>query len=257
MKFAGLWIGFLLTAFLPITAVSAEQEGVLLQKVVASLEGPFKTDSGKSDAISDFQVDFVQESEIASLGQKQTASGQAVFKFLPSSEKSLVSPLFRWEYREPHQQKIVSDGKSVWFHIPENQQAILSDARRSFTGDENVNPLAFLTNIDDLGRFFEIGWASPRQDDDGNYLLRLIPREKSPLLQSLILGISRQAVELKGRKASFALRTILLTNVNGDKSLLTLSSPRLNKGIPIESFCFTPPEGTDILTPEQFRQAFK
>ena len=85
----------------------------------------------------------------------------------------------------------------------------------------------------------------------------MTPREKSPLLQSLILGISRQAVESKRRKASFALRTILLTNVNGDKSRLTLSSPRLNQGMPVDSFRFTPPEGTDILTPEQFRQVFK
>ncbi|NLV23499.1 MAG: outer membrane lipoprotein carrier protein LolA [Deltaproteobacteria bacterium] len=257
MRFVCGLMGILFTALLAVVAFAADEDEALLRKVVAAVEGPFQAGTGKAAAISDFQVDFSQESEILSLGQKQTASGRAVFKFLCAGESSLVSPLFRWEYREPHQQQIVADGKSIWFHIPENQQAILSDARKSLAGDENANPLAFLTNIDDLGRFFDIGWAAPRRDEGGNYLLRLLPRGQSPLLQSLVLGVSRKAVEAKGKKVSFPLHSILLTNVNGDKSLLILSNPRLNKGIANEDFRFAPPEGTDVLTPEQFRKAFQ
>lgn len=256
MRYPGPLFLLLLTLCFPLTAVAAGDD-IPLQQVVAALEGPFKAAPGRAAAIRDFQVDFRQESEIVSLDQKQTATGRALFLFLPAGEKTLVSPLFRWEYLEPHQQKIVSDGKSVWFHIPENQQAILSDARRSLTGDEHANPLAFLTHIDDLGRFFEISWAAPRQDGAGNYLLRLLPREKSPLLQSLVLGVAREAVKTPGGKALFPLCTVELTNVNGDRSRILLSQARLNQGLAAGDFRFVPPEGTDILTPEQFRKAFQ
>jgi len=236
--------------------VCADDE-VMLQKVIAALEGPFRSTSGKTPAIRDFQVDFIQESEVVSLGQKQIASGRAVFMFLPPRQENLVSPLFRWEYVEPHHQQIVSDGVSVWVHIPENQQVILSDARQSLTGDENANPLAFLTNIDDLGRFFDIRWADESQNEAGNYRIELIPKKKSPLLDSLVLGVSRKALEKKGKKNSFPLDSIVLTNVNGDKSRIILTTPRLNSGLTAEDFLFVPPEGTDILTQEQFRRSFQ
>lgn len=257
MKFKSFFLLLIVTMLFPFFAGAAEQDNALLRKVVTALEGPFKPDAGKSAPIRDFQVDFSQESEIASLGQKQTAQGQAAFRFLPWDEKRLVSPLFRWEYREPHQQKIVSDGISVWFHIPENQQAIRSEARRSLTGEEGANPLLFLTHIGELSRFFKIRWATPRRNEGQDYLLELTPLEKTPLLRTLLLEVSRQALDRKTKTLVFPLRAIVLTNVNGDRSRITFSNPRLNGDLPLKSFVFTPPQGTDILTPEQFRKAFQ
>ena len=35
---------------------------------------------------------------------------------------------FRWEYREPSRQEIVSDGDTMWVYLPENRQVIVSDS---------------------------------------------------------------------------------------------------------------------------------
>ncbi|MBN1140976.1 MAG: outer membrane lipoprotein carrier protein LolA [Deltaproteobacteria bacterium] len=257
MKYSALLWFLSLTAIFPPALSGAAPTGASLDKVLATLERPFQTAGGKGAAIQDFQVDFLQESEIASLGRKQLARGRAAFKFLAPSQKKLVSPLFSWEYLEPHRQQIVSDGATVWFHVPENQQAIRSEAGRSLTGDERSNPLLFLTRIGELRRFFEIGWAAPRRDESGDYRLTLTPREPSPLVRSLLFVVSQQAVASKTSKLIFPLRAVVLVNVNGDRSRIDFSSPRINQGLSNENFRFAPPEGTDILTPEQFSRAFQ
>jgi outer membrane lipoprotein carrier protein len=240
----------------PLGLFAAEQDKIALKEVVSALENPFKVRSGPLPAIFDFQLNFIQESEVVSLGQKQEARGQAIFKFLPASEKSRVSPLFRWEYQKPDEQLIVSDGRTIWFFLPENQQAIKSEASKALATEEGNNPLIFLTNLGELSSFFEIRWFRGEQQQEGDYLLELIPLEKSPLIKTIILGVRKEAVTGGNAKLIFPIRSLLLTNINNDKTRIGFLDAEVNQKPSEAIFQFTPPEGTDILTPEELQQAF-
>lgn len=240
----------------PLGLFAAEQDEVALKEVVSAVEKPFKVRSDFLPAISDFQLEFVQTSEVVSLGQKQEAQGQATFKFLPASEKSRVSPLFRWEYTVPDKQLIVSDGRTIWFYLPENQQAIKSDAGKALADEEGSNPLIFLTNLGDLSSFFEIRWFRETQQKGENYFLELIPLAKSPLIKTIILGVRKEAVTAGSGKLLFPIHSLLLTNINNDETRIEFLAARVNQGPSETIFQFTPPEGTEILTSEELQQAF-
>lgn len=251
-KASGL-IVLLLMVLVMMAAPSANAETESLQRVVAALERAFKPAGKGLPAISAFRANFVQESEIASLGQRQEARGQTMFKFLPASETKLVSPLFNWEYTVPHQQRIVSDGRTVWLHIPENRQAIRSESREALT-EKGDNPLLFLTHIGTLEQVFTIGWADVRKDQDGDYRLLLLPKYQTALMASLVVVVPRSAVA--SATPVFPLKTILLTNVNGDRNFIHFYNPVINGGVKAADFRFKPPAGTEILTPEQFQTNF-
>jgi outer membrane lipoprotein carrier protein len=252
-----LWLPVLFFVFLfPLGLSAAEQSRVVLSEVVNALESPFKVRHGTLPAISDFKLKFVQESRVVSLGQKQMAHGEAVFQFLPASEKTRVSPLFRWEYRAPDEQLIVSDGRNIWFYLPENQQAIKSEARKALAKEEGNNPLIFLTNLGELSSYFEIRWYSNGQKEGGDHVLELIPLEKSPLIKTIILSVRKEALTAGKEQSVFPIRSLLLTNVNNDETRIEFLDALVNHGPSGTIFQFTPPEGTEILTPEEIRGAF-
>jgi len=252
-----LWLQVcLLVLVFPLMVFASEPDQVILEKIVNALESPFRAKSGSLPAIADFKLVFVQDSEVVSLGQQQRARGEAVFKFLPSSEKSRVSPLFRWEYHDPDKQLIVSDGREIWFYIAENQQAIHSDARQALSEKEGSNPLIFLTNLGELSRFFEIRWFRDQPQQAEDYFLELIPLEKSPLIKTLVLGVYKEAVTAKEGPPAFPIHSLLLTNVNNDRTRIEFLETGVNRRPAEKLFRFTPPPGTEILTPEDVQRAF-
>ncbi len=66
------------------------------------------------DSTEDLRADVVQETSVVSLGRSMTARGTVVFK-RPGR--------MRWELEGDEKQTIVSDGETVWFYQPEDEQA--------------------------------------------------------------------------------------------------------------------------------------
>ena len=247
----------LLVLVFPLGLFASEPDKTVLKEVVNALESPFRVTSGALPAIFDFKLIFNQDSEVVSLGQQQRAKGEAVFKFLPTSEKSRVSPLFRWEYSEPDKQLIVSDGREIWFYVPENQQAIRSEAGKALSAEEGNNPLVFLTNLGELSRFFEISWFGNQPEQAGDYFLELIPLQKSPLIKNIVLGIRKDFVaKRKGGQPGFPIHSLLLTNINNDRTRIEIVEAEVNQRPTDKLFQFSPPPGTEILTPEDVQRAF-
>lgn len=255
MRRCCLW--FLLVAFIfPSFASATEVKDMSLERVVGAVESPFKVSSGSLPLIADFRVRFVQESKVVSLGQMQRALGEAVFKFLPVTEKNRISPLFHWQYSEPEEQLIVSDGRVIWFYLPENQQAIRSEARKALDAEEGSNPLILLTNLGELSRFFSVRWHHGKEPSNGDYVVDLIPLKKDPLIKSVILGVRKEAVNGDGNKPVFPIRYLLLTNINNDETRIEFLDADINRRPSEVIFQFSPPQGTEILTPEEMQQAF-
>ena len=184
---------FLLTVLLLIVpGLPAQAAG--LKDVVNALERPFQAATPAGERIEDYSADFFQESRIASLDRLQRARGRVSVRFDYRRSGEVPTVMFNWEYREPTTQEIVSNGKMLWVYLPENNQVIQSDIEQVSRAGAN-DPMTFLTGLGNLSRDFQISYASPNRDTDGNYVLDLRPRRSSALLNRMVIVVDRAAVE--------------------------------------------------------------
>ncbi|MBW2519837.1 MAG: outer membrane lipoprotein carrier protein LolA [Deltaproteobacteria bacterium] len=249
-----------------------------LSDVIKTLETPFQHATGATERINDYDAEFFQESRIASLDRLQRARGQVSVAFDYRIPGQVPTVLFRWQYEEPTNQEMVSDGKTLWVYLPENNQVIQSDIELVNQARQN-DPMTFLTGLGNLSRDFQIRWAQPNFDIDGNYVLELTPRKSSALINRLLIVVDRLAVEAylqrqqgetptpvpakpdrakdlpafdEGFQVEGAWFPILSTSVydpNGNSTIIEFSNIRVNTGVPRTKFNFMMPAGVQVVRP--------
>ena len=177
----------------------------------------------KYGSITTIEADFTQEFSSA-MGGVQTSSGKVYMK-KPGK--------MRWNYREPIQDEIVSDGRTIWVYQPDLNQVILRPV------DEAATSIAtdFLSGIGQITRDFhaEIYGESPEA-----WTLKLTPRSPQPNLKILLLDVDKQSL--------LATRTAM-TDHFGNETRVSFSGIKLNHAIAGLLFDFTPPEGASIIRP--------
>ena len=177
-----------------LATMAAPVWAVALSDVIHTLESPFKTGTDDKFKIYDYSADFFQESKITSLDRIQRANGRVEVAFDYRREQTVPTAKFRWQYDQPTTQEIVSDGETLWVYLPENNQVIQSDIEMVNQARQN-DPMTFLTGLGNLSRDFQISWAAPNTDIDGNYILEMTPRRVSSLINRLVIVVDRYAVE--------------------------------------------------------------
>lgn len=245
----------ILFSLLLLPGMASAQE-VELARVIEAVEAPFRLDQNGRQAITSFEADFAQQSMIASLEQSQQGSGTMQVKFVPQKNEEEARVRFRWVYTQPSRQEIVSDGQTVWVYLPENQQVLQSSLAEVGAGQAQENPLVFITGLGNLSEHFVLSWASPRQDEAGDYLLALAPKKTSAMLQSLRLTVAKEALQRQGKEPVFPLRAVALEDTNGNQTHLSFAGVRLNPKLADSRFQFQVPDGVEVVTPEQFGPSF-
>ena len=150
-----------------------------LPDVVATVEQGYQH-------LTDLQADFKQKTTIASIGRSEKGGGELLLRRAKGGAAQ-----FRFDYSKPAQQ-IVSDGKSLWYYVPESKQVIVSDMAAFFAGGNNL-AMAYLTGMGQLSKDFTA--RSAGKDKQGNYLLDLTPKKPSAVLAKLQLAVAATAVE--------------------------------------------------------------
>ncbi len=233
--------------FIPLVATAAE---VQLADVITALETPFRYQTPAGEKIVDFQAKFLQQSHIASIGRTQHGEGDVQFKFMTSARRSLAK--FRWEYRKPSVQEIISDGKTMWVYIPDNRQVIVSDLEK-VDRDKGENPVTFLSGLGSLSRDFEIVWDTPKLTDSGNYRLLLTPRKASQFMTSIAVVVDHLAVTqwLKQHKTGeiFPIMATLVTDPGGNKTAIAFKKVEINRSLDDALFTFIVPPGVEQVDP--------
>ena len=244
--------GLLLLIVLLFPLPAMAQTEIELGDVIKTLEEPFKDKASAPSAIADFQADFFQESRVASLDRTQKGSGRVTVKFDRSRSDRPAPPMFRWEYEQPVRQEIVSNGKTIWVYVPENNQVIQTDidAAAQPRGDD---PMAFLTGLGNLSRDFQITWASPNRDGQGNPVLELQPRQSSAMLQKLLVVVSRDAVAERSRRGKpgsiFPIISTTVYDPSDNSTRIEFSGVRVNRKTPDSFFKFDIPKGVEVVRP--------
>lgn len=198
------------------------------------------------NSLNDLQASFVQKSYVPSLKRDQAGSGTLFIR-----KGSGSAAMFRFDYRKP-KQLIVSDGRSIWFYLPENRQVMQSNVRNMFEGDNGI-ALNYLTGMGRISRDFSISPMKGLRDASGNYLLELVPKKQGRNLAKLQLTVSAEAVDKYLRdgslKNTFPIVSSVVTDQFGTRTSISFSNVKVNRGLKNSLFTFKVPAGVEVIKP--------
>lgn len=177
---------------------------------------------------TDFQADFIQETTLKSMGKTEREQGRLYFK---KPRKML------WRYEKPKTKTLVVNTEKSWLFIPEDQVAYVQQTDRLLQSTVAVRLLSGFIGIKDD---FHVQFAATDQvDRKGNYLLRLIPRERGA-------GFSKAHIEISA--STYNINRVWFEDPYGNVTRVTLSNIKLNQQLKDEKFLFTPPAGVEIFS---------
>ena len=135
---------------------------------------------------------------------------------------------FRWNYRSPYEQIIVSDGVRVWIYDVELQQVTVQKQAAGLP----ASPMALLEDSSTLHQSFNV---SPLDEHDGVYRLKLESKTKESDFAEIIVGLDAKGLRFMQLHDQFEQVTdIIFSDI--------VTNTRLAK----EIFEFIPPEGVDV-----------
>jgi outer membrane lipoprotein carrier protein len=180
-------------------------------------------------AISDFRAAFIQETRQSSINRVEKGSGKVFFK---KPGKML------WDYEAPEAQKIILDGKNVWFYRPEERQVM----KNNYGVLPRSIVLDLLRGEVHLKKKFAVTAQSPDNDPASSIVLELVPRTHNPTVSRILLHIDPETWHIT--------RTCLHDEF-GNTTILDFSDITVNQGLKDSLFAFTPPPGVDVFEPPQ------
>lgn len=194
-------------------------------------------------SMDDLQAEFSQKTYVAAIRREEKGSGQLSLK------KRGGTAMFHFNYVRPKQQ-IISNGKSVWYYLPENRQVILTDTAKLFSGGNGM-ALSYLTGLGNLDADFIVKLVGSTPDKKGNYLLELVPKKQNAAVAKLHLFISAATVDKAGspdyREPFFPISASILFDQVGNRTTIEYSRVRVNGGLANDRFSFKPPAGVEVI----------
>jgi outer membrane lipoprotein carrier protein len=139
---------------------------------------------------------------------------------------------FRWDYREPHEQVIVSDGTRIWLYDSDLEQVTV----RKLDVALSSTPAMLLSGQGTLTDNFEVTEAS---EQAGVLWVRMQPKRNDTDFKSVSLGFA-------GAKSQ-DLRFMELADKLGQTTLLEFSNLKRNPTLDQASFVFKVPAGADVI----------
>lgn len=172
---------------------------------------------------NDFEANFSQEYIGKVMRQSQKGEGKVYFK-----KKGMM----RWDYRLPNQ-KIISDGQTLWFYQPEDNQVLISSA------DKIIKEFGFLVGEGDLRRDFKVvqmSESSPLKED--HFILEMVPKETHPAVSKVSLAVDK--------KTYFVIQVDIFDGL-GNVTRTRFNDIKTNTNVSGTFFQFKVPPGTEII----------
>jgi outer membrane lipoprotein carrier protein len=192
----------------------------------ATGQGVLNEIQDRYEKTNDFEANFIQEYIGKVMRQPNKGEGKVYFK-----KKGMM----RWDYNVPNQ-KLISDGHTLWYYQPEEKQVLISDVSRVL---KEKTPLAFLAGEGNLGRDFKLlNLNESVSQKEDNYVVELAPKEPLATLSKLILTVDKKSY------------TVLQADVFdglGNVTRTRFIEIKTNVGLSNSFFHFTIPPGTEII----------
>ena len=175
---------------------------------------------------NDFEANFIQEYIGKVMRQPNRGEGKVYFK-----KKGMM----RWDYTVPNQ-KLISDGHTLWYYQPEENQVLVSDVSKVL---KEKTPLAFLAGEGDLSRDFNLlNLNESVSQKEDNYVVELAPKEPLATLSKLILTVDK--------KTYYVLQADVFDGL-GNVTRTRFIDIKTNVGLSNSFFHFTIPPGTEVI----------
>lgn len=135
---------------------------------------------------------------------------------------------FRWNYKTPYEQEIVSDGKRIWIYDVDLEQVTVQKQNENLP----TTPMALLEDSSKLHQSFDV---VPLDEHDGVYRLKLLTKTNESDFAEIIVGLDAQGLRFMQLHDQFEQVTDIVFSDN-------VTNTKLAK----EIFEFIPPEGVDV-----------
>lgn len=192
-------------------------------EVVAMTQTILTEIQNRYEKTNDFEANFAQEYIGKVMRQSQKGEGKVYFK-----KKGMM----RWDYTTPNQ-KIISDGQTLWFYQPEEKQVLISQT------DRMIKEFGFLVGEGDLRRDFKVltisESPSPKEDQ---IVVEIAPKESHPAVSKLSLTVDK--------KTYFVIQVDVFDGL-GNVTRTRFIDIKTNTNLSGAIFKFAVPPGTEII----------
>ncbi|RLA22906.1 MAG: outer membrane lipoprotein carrier protein LolA [Gammaproteobacteria bacterium] len=139
---------------------------------------------------------------------------------------------FRWDYLEPYQQEIVSDGKKIWYFDADLEQVTV----KPYKAMQGSALVVLLGRGAELEEQFNIEVISRLSDDQK---IKLTPKESGVGIEWILIGMTEGLLSSLSLKDPF-----------GQTTYIKFKSVKQNGEIAPSLFTFVVPDGADLLESE-------
>ncbi|MGI9213207.1 MAG: outer membrane lipoprotein chaperone LolA [Methylococcaceae bacterium] len=166
------------------------------------------------------EAEFTQ-TQIGENGQTTGKNATGVFYLMRPGK-------FRWDYRKPYRQEIVSSGSKVWFYDVDLEQVTAKRINQAI----GSTPALLLSGEIELDKNFTM---EQQGESEGLYWIRLIPRSEESGFRYVTIGLDGET--LAGME---------LSDQFGQLTRIYFSHVTTGKRLAPELFEFKPPAGVDV-----------
>jgi outer membrane lipoprotein carrier protein len=137
---------------------------------------------------------------------------------------------FRWDYKKPIQQQIVSNSGKVWFYDPDLEQVTVKKLDQSL----GSTPALLLSGEVSLEENFTM---EQQGEDEGLLWVKLVPKNEESGFKYVLIGLSNGS--LGGME---------LSDNFGQLTRIYFSNVSINREIKQDLFQFNAPKGADVFS---------
>lgn len=187
----------------------------------------------KYSKVSDLRMDFIQTYKTP--------------RRAPRTETGILylrrPGMMRWEYRSPSEKLFVSNGKDIYFYLPEEQQVQKTAVKES--RDQRL-PFLFLLGKGNLRKdFSKIEWANDQKSFfAGNRILYAYPKKNIDEFSKVLMEYDPGRLELQ---------RIIIFDIDGSTSEFVFTNIKENLGLSLKIFEFQIPPNVEVIGPEENR----
>ena len=181
------------------------------------------------DKTTSFTAEFSQEFFVKSHNVKKQSKGKVTFA-KPGK--------MHWDYSEPKDNKVVSDGAILKVYEAANKQMFEQNVDKS----QYPAALSFLVGGGKLGDVFnfELYDGAGTMNFPGGQVLVGTPKTPSPAYQKVLFYVDTQTSQV---------RRVLIVDGQGNRNRFDFENPKVNEAVTDDRFKFTPPAGTQVIKP--------
>ena len=190
-----------------------------LHEIIAQIENQFLRSA-------DFQADFVQETEMKSMGRTEREEGRLYCK----------KPLkMLWVYQKPAAKKLVIQEEKSWMYLPEENIVYTQDTERLLGSSAAVRLLLGLSKITDDFQVQLIPTAG--KQDKNHVILMLTPHNPHLGFKNAYLRVTEKNSQVN---------QVWFEDDYGNVTRLHLSKIKFDQNLKNGLFYFVPPKNAEV-----------